>query len=83
MKYPDKIIISHLNINSIRNKCDMLANIVMGKIDIILISESKIDSSFPTGQFTLPGFKSPFRKDRTEREGVYCCTPEVISLPSR
>ena len=31
-RYPDKIIISHLNINSIRNKFDMLANIVMGKL---------------------------------------------------
>ena len=71
-KYPHKIIICHLNINSIRNKIDTLANFVVGIIDIMLISESKIDCSFPTGQFIIPGFSPPYRKDRTDREvGFY------------
>ena len=69
VKYLHKIIICHLNINSIRNKIDVLANFVMGKVDILFISESKIDCSFPTGQFTIPGFSPPYRKDRSDRGG--------------
>ena len=46
-----KIIISHLNINSIRNKFDFLADIVKDNIDILMISESKLDVSFPHSQF--------------------------------
>ena len=36
----------------------------MGKVDILLISESKIDDSFPKSQFSIPGFSIPYRKDR-------------------
>ena len=43
----NKIIFAHLNINSIRNKFDQLADLVKGKIDVLMISESKIDDSFP------------------------------------
>jgi len=65
----DKIIIGHLNINSIRNKFDILADIIGKNIDILLISESKIDASFPNSQFKLPGFSDPFRLDRTVNGG--------------
>ena len=42
-----KIIIAHRNINSIRNKFDILADIVKDNINILMISESKLDDSFP------------------------------------
>ena len=42
-----QIIIAHLNINSIRNKFDILADIVTDNINILMISESKLDDSFP------------------------------------
>ena len=61
---PNKLIIGHLNINSIRNKFECLFDIV-GNIDIFLISESKLNNSFPNGQFLKDGFHVPFRKDRT------------------
>ena len=54
-----------LNINSLHNKIHMLADLVVGKIDILLISETKLDDSFPTSQFYIPGFGSPFRLDRS------------------
>ena len=60
----DKIIISHLNINSIRNKFDHLVDLIMGNIDILLISETKIDDSFPSNQFHIKGFSLPYRLDR-------------------
>ena len=69
VKNHDKVIIGHLNINSIRNKIEELANLVMGMVDILLISESKIDDSFPESQFLIPGFSIPYRKDRDSRGG--------------
>ena len=47
------IIIGHLNINSVRNKFEELVNLTSGNIDIICISETKLDSSFPVSQFTM------------------------------
>ena len=65
-----KIIISHLNINSIRNKFDFLADIVKDNIDILMISESKLDDSFPDSQFLIEGFGKPFRLDRNRNGGA-------------
>ena len=47
----NKLIFAHLNINSIRNKFEFLATQVKGKIDVLMISETKIDESFPKGNF--------------------------------
>ena len=46
--FRDKLILSHVNINSIRNNFDALSYIIGNNIDIILISETKIDDTFPT-----------------------------------
>ena len=32
-------------------------------VDFLAVSETKLGSSFPTGQFNLPGFRTPYRKD--------------------
>ena len=66
---PNLIIIAHLNINSIRNKCEMLKEVIGNKIDILLISETKLDDAFPLNQFILEGFTPPYRLDRTEYGG--------------
>ena len=47
------IIDSHLNINSIRNKFDLLVNQIKGNVDIMVISKTKLDESFPNGQFKI------------------------------
>ena len=65
----NRIIFAHLNINSIRNKFDMLSDLIKGKVDILLISETKLDESFPSSQFSIPGFSTPYRLDRTGRGG--------------
>ena len=49
----NKLILAHLNINSIRNKFEFLAMQVKGKIDILIISGTKIDESFPKGNFLI------------------------------
>ena len=61
----DRIIIGHLNINSIRNKIENLADIVSNKIDILLITETKIDHTFPSAQFLINSFSEPIRLDRS------------------
>ena len=40
------LLIGHLKINYIRNKVHMLSYMVGNKIDILLISESKLDDTF-------------------------------------
>ena len=64
-----KLILGHLNINSIRNKFDTLKYIVENNIDILILSETKLDDSFPLAQFRLHGFSSPYRFDRNSRGG--------------
>ena len=58
----NKIIFAHINSNSIINKFDQLANVLM-------ISESKIDDSFPDSQFFLDGYSTPYRLDRKRNGG--------------
>ena len=60
----NKLTFGHLNINSLRNKFDQLTEMVKGFVDIFLISESKLDDSFPEGQFTIDGYHAPFMFDR-------------------
>jgi len=69
LKNPNNIIISYLNINSIRNKIENLKQLVTGNIDILVISETKLDDSFLTSIFEIPGFHSPIRLDINSRKG--------------
>ena len=66
----NKIVVSHLNFNSIRNKFDFLAHQVQGHTDILIISETKLYESFPLGQFSLDGCSVPFRFERDWNGGV-------------
>ena len=38
-------------------------------VDILLLSETKLDDSFPTAQFSLNGFCKPYRLDRSSNGG--------------
>ena len=44
-------VVAHLNINLLRNEFDCLIEQITGNIDILMISGTNLDSSFPTGQF--------------------------------
>ena len=63
-------MIAYLNINSVRYKLNELKP-VCEKLDplVLCLAETKIDDSFKTAQFVLPGFHPPFRQDRTNRGG--------------
>ena len=47
LKYVKNLIIGHLSINSIRNKFLDFKELDLGVTDICLISETKLDDSFP------------------------------------
>ena len=59
----------HININSLRNKFELLTEKTKGNVDIFLISETKIDESFPNSQFKIDDFSNPHRIDRNEKGG--------------
>ena len=40
----NSVIIAYLNINSLRNKFDLLANQIIGNVDVLVISETKLDA---------------------------------------
>ena len=63
-------VIAQLNINSIRNKFQFLKKEVCANFDILLISETKLDGSFPSVQFLLDGFSKPYILDRCSNGGV-------------
>ena len=71
LKYPQNPIIAQVNINSIRNRFRTLVSLVTSTsdIDIRLISETKIDESFPLSQFMIDGFSMPYRRDRNAHGG--------------
>ena len=48
VKNVNRIIIGNLNINLISNKFDQLKLFVQGKVNILIVTETKLDSSFPT-----------------------------------
>ena len=65
----NRIILAHININCLRNKFSMLSDMVVDKMDVLLISETKLDDSFNVTDFLLKGFAKPFRKDLNSNGG--------------
>ena len=63
LKNFNKLILAHLNINSLRNKFEFLISLIKDNRDILMISETKLHPSFPTNQFMINGFSAPFRLD--------------------
>ena len=75
----NKLIFAHLNINSLRNKFDLLSEQMKGFIDILIISETKKCDSFPDGQFLIEGYHAPFRFDRNKySRGIIVYVPKDI-----
>ena len=74
----NRLVLGHLNINSLRTKFDFLCEQSKGYIDVFMTSESKLDDSFPHGQFLIDGFHMPFRFDRNKNGGEYCYTSGKI-----
>ena len=65
----NRVIIDTLNINSLTNKFDQLKEIVLKYIDILVITKTKLDDTFPNAQFLVPGFSKTFRFYRNRKGG--------------
>ena len=68
-KNSERPIIAHLNINSISSKFEPLTSMIKDNIDFLLVTESKLDDTFPHGQFQIEGYARPIRLDRTRNGG--------------
>ena len=68
-KNRDRPIIGHLNINHLDPKFEPLVDIIRNNIDILLVSETKIDGSFLPGKYFIEGYKEPIRLDRNKYGG--------------
>ena len=56
----NRLIFAQFNIYSLWNKSEPLQHIINKNIDVLLISETKIDSYFPSVQFYLEGYATPY-----------------------
>ena len=57
--------IGSLNVNSLKDKIGALQELITNNIDICLLSESKIDKTFPNQQFNRSNYKT-FSRDRNK-----------------
>ena len=62
-------LVFYLNINSIRNKFELLSEQVRGNVNVLVVSEAKIDYIFPIGKFLIHGFSPPYRLDHDSKDG--------------
>ena len=67
--HSNKIIMAHININSLRNKFHMLTNSVSEYIDILMTSETTLNDTFPHTLHHLQGFSYPYRLDKDSHGG--------------
>ena len=61
-KHPKSLFFGLLNINSTKNKFESVQEIIQNTFDIFFFNETKIDSSFPSQEFSIRKYRI-FRKD--------------------
>ena len=71
LKYPESPTIAQININSIRNEFETLVSLVTSDVNILTVSETKMDESFPLSQFVIDGFSMPYHRDRNAHGGGF------------
>ena len=68
-KHTNKIIIGNLNINSLINKFLQLKHLILKYVDILVVTETKLDETFLNANFRVEGFSDPYRLDKSDRGG--------------
>ena len=81
-KHPTNPIFAYLNINSVRNKLRDVDDMVGESVEILTISETKLNASFPDGLFKLHRFCKPYRLDVSDVSGGLL-TYVHTEIPSR
>ena len=62
---------------------DQLKVLVQGKINILIITETKLDSNFSLEQFVISGYSKPFRLDRKVEEVLLYIREDISSKELR
>ena len=65
----ERIIIGNLKINFVPNKFEQLKDTFLKYADVLVLTETKLDDSFPKAQFLVDGFSEPYRYDRNRKGG--------------
>ena len=72
---------SPVTINSLLNKFEQLKDIFMQHIDILVLTETKLDDTFPTEQYLVNGFSEPYRLDRNRKgEGLWFTPVKIFRV---
>ena len=75
----NKLVSIHLNISPIRNKFELFPEQVRGNADVLMVSETEIDDSFPIGNFLIHRFSPQYRIDRDSKvDGIMLYIREDI-----
>ena len=64
MKNLNRPMIGHINIHFLYSKYEALKCLIKDKLDILVVTETKLDASYTSSQFEIEGFTNPFRLDR-------------------
>ena len=65
----NKVIIGKLNTNYIGNNSEQLKETVLKYIDILVVTETKVDETFFESLFLMDDFSKPYRLDRNKNGG--------------
>ena len=71
LEYWKKLLRGYLNINSLRNNLHDLRLITHVPIDYFVISETKLDNSFPNAQLTINNYEISAKRDRDKQWGGF------------
>ena len=63
-KNADRPVIGQLNINSIAPEFEHLESLIKENVDLLMVSETKVDDTFPNEQSKIEGYSKPIRLDR-------------------
>ena len=64
-------IIGHININFLESKFEALKLLIENILNVLVVTETKIDESYPTSQLEINGFGTPFMLDRNKHGGGF------------
>ena len=64
-----RFIFGHLNKNSIRKKFELLSDQIKGNVDVLMISETRINDSFSVRQILIEVFCTLYRLDHNTTGG--------------
>ena len=78
LKNVNKAIIGQININSISPKFNQLKKLVLKHVDVLVVCETKLDETFPSSQFHMDGFSSPYSNCNRNGGGVMIFVKEDI-----